>query len=58
VEDHAGNGYRTRHPTAVDDGLLSPEAPGGDQSFVVDPVVFAPENRLPALVTDPRRPKQ
>ena len=42
----------------LEDGLLSPEAPGGDQSFVVDPVVFALENRLPALVTDPRRPKQ
>lgn len=41
----------------VDDGLLSLKTPGGSQSYTVDPVVFAAENRLPDLAGDPRRPK-
>lgn len=42
----------------VEDGLLSLKAPGGSQSYTVDPVVFAAENRLPDLAGDPRRPKR
>jgi hypothetical protein len=41
----------------VDDGLLSPKTPGGSQAYILDPLVFAPENRLPDLAGDPRRPK-
>jgi hypothetical protein len=41
----------------VDDGLLSQKTPGGSQSYTIDPVVFAAENRLPDLAGDPRRPK-
>ena len=40
----------------VNDGLLSPKAPGGNQAYTLDPLVFAPENRLPDLAGDPRRP--
>ena len=42
----------------IGDGLLSPKTPGGGQIYVVDPLAFAPENRLPDLVSDPRRPRQ
>ena len=42
----------------IDDGLLSPKTPGSGRIYVVHPLVFAPENRLPDLVGDPRRPKQ
>jgi hypothetical protein len=41
----------------IDDGLLSPKTAGGSQVYTVHPLVFAPENRLPDLVGDPRRPK-
>ena len=41
----------------VDDGLLTLKTAGGSQSYTVDPVVFAAENRLPNLAGDPRRPK-
>lgn len=41
----------------IGDGLLSPKTPGGGQIYVVHPLVFAPENRLPDLVSDPRRPR-
>lgn len=41
----------------IGDGLLSPKTPGGTQVYIVHPLVFAPENRLPDLAGDPRRPK-
>ena len=41
----------------IGDGLLSPKTPGGSQAYIVDALVFAPENRLPDLAGDPRRPK-
>lgn len=41
----------------VDDSLLSPKTPGGSQAYILDPLVFAPKNRLPDLAGDPRRPK-
>ena len=43
------------------DKLLTPsdpEAEGGGHEVRVDKVVFHPDNRLPDLVTDPRRPRQ
>ena len=41
----------------VGDGLLSLKVPGGSQSYTIEPVVFAAENRLPDLAGDPRRPR-
>jgi hypothetical protein len=46
----------------IADGLLAPSNPdaagGGGHVFQVHEAVFAPENQLPDLVTDPRRPRQ
>jgi hypothetical protein len=46
----------------VADGLLAPSNPdaagGGGHVFQVHEAVFSPDNQLPDLVTDPRRPRQ
>jgi len=64
------SGSRCRSPRStaqsarrlIADGLLTASNPdaakGGSHVFQVHEAVFSPDNQLPNLVTDPRRPRQ